>query len=107
VAPAEHDPWPWLTYFTGVLDRSYRRLEERVASSRSTGTKQDRVTDNIRRHAGATFRISDIRTALPGISDATIRIAMESLRAQGVITVDGTGRSATLHRTGPSAVSPR
>jgi len=41
----EHDPWPWLDYFTQILDRAYDRLERRVHSTRSTGTKQDRVRD--------------------------------------------------------------
>lgn len=94
----EHDPWPWLEYLTVILGRAYDSLERRVASSRSTGTKQDRVRDFVRNHAGYTFRIADIRTALPGISDPTIRLAMETLKAEGTIAVDGTGRSATWRK---------
>jgi Fic family protein len=94
----EHDPWPWLDFFTVLLDRAYDRLERGVSSTRSTGTKQDRVADFVRHHAGPTFRIADIRTALPGISDPTIRLTLEALKAQGLITVDGTGRSATWRR---------
>jgi Fic family protein len=95
---AEHDPWPWLEYFTAILDRAYRRLEGRVSSSRSTGTKQDRVRDFVLNHAGLTFRIADVRAALPGISDPTIRLVMEALRADGVILLDGLGRSAVWRR---------
>jgi hypothetical protein len=54
--------------------------------------------------AGATtetFRIADIRAALPGISDPTIRLTLETLKTQGLITVDGTGRSATWRRLRP------
>jgi DNA-binding HxlR family transcriptional regulator len=35
--------------------------------------------------APATFRISGIRTALPGISDGTIRNALDDLRRDGLI----------------------
>jgi Fic family protein len=97
---AEHDPWPWLAYFTAILDRAYRLLAERVDSSRLTGTKQDRVRDLVLNHAGPTFRIADVRAALPGISDQTIRLALEALRAGDVITLDGLGRSAVWRRLG-------
>jgi Fic family protein len=99
---AEHDPWPWLEYFTTILERACDRLEQQVASSRSTGTKQDRVADYVRHHTGPIFRIADIRAALPGISDPTIRLALETLKTQGVIAVDGTGRSATWRKLRPS-----
>jgi hypothetical protein len=52
----------------------------------------------VKDHAGLTFRIADIRAALPGISDPTIRLSMESLKTQGLIVVDGTGRSASWRR---------
>jgi Fic family protein len=95
---AEHDPWPWLDFVTVLLDRAYDRLERGVASTRSTGTKQDRVTEWVRHHAGPTFRIAEVRAALPGISDPTIRLALDALKAADVVAVDGTGRSATWRR---------
>ena len=95
---AEHDPWHWLDFFTVLLDRAYDRLECGVASTRSTGTKQDRVAEWVRHHAEPTFRIADVRAALPGISDPTIRLALDALKTGGVIAVDGTGRSATWRR---------
>jgi Fic family protein len=103
---AEHDPWPWLAYFTAVLDRAYRRLAERVDSSRSAGTKQDRVRDFVLNHAGATFRIADVRAVLPGVSDQTIRLVLEALRADGAIVLDGLGRSAVWRRLGEPAGLP-
>jgi Fe2+ or Zn2+ uptake regulation protein len=42
--------------------------------------------------------MADIRAALPGVSDATIRNALDVLRAEGVVNVDGTGRNATWNR---------
>jgi Fe2+ or Zn2+ uptake regulation protein len=56
------------------------------------------VAEWVRRHAGPTFRIADVRAALPGISDPTIRLALDALKTEGVIAVDGTGRSATWRR---------
>jgi Fic family protein len=94
----QHDPWPWLGFFTLMLDRAYERLERGVSGSRSAGTKQSRVADYVKNHAGPTFRIADIRAALPGISDPTIRLSLESLKTQGLIVVDGTGRSASWRR---------
>lgn len=93
-----HDPWPWLDFFTLLLDRAYDRLERGVSGAGPIGTKQDRVADFVRHHAGPTFRIADIRTALPGISDPTIRLALETLKGQGLIAVDGAGRSATWRK---------
>jgi hypothetical protein len=42
--------------------------------------------------------MSDIREALPGISDQTIRLVLAELKATGSIVVDGVGRSATWQR---------
>ncbi|WP_295700084.1 hypothetical protein [Lapillicoccus sp.] len=57
-----------------LADAGYRvstdvSLESRSSSDRSTGTKQDRVRDDVVNHAPDTFRISDIRLSLPEISD--------------------------------------
>lgn len=94
-----HDPWPWLAYFVGVLASGYRRFEQRAASSRASGTKQDRVREYVVSHASPVFRIADVRTALPGVSDPTIRLALERLRAEGVVAPQGRGRSATWVRS--------
>jgi hypothetical protein len=66
------------------------------------------VAEWVRHHAGPTFRIADVRAALPGISDPTIRLALDALRTGGVVAVDGTGRSATWRRlpTAGPAVPP-
>ena len=93
------DPWPWLGYFTGVIADAYAVFADRAAAARTPGTKQQRVREHILRHALATFRLADIRTAAPGISDQTIRLVLEQLRKEGKVRVDGTGRSATWTRT--------
>lgn len=93
-----HDPWPWLTYFVSTLMTAYVTFESRASSDRSTGTKQDRVRDYVVNHASDIFRISDIRVALPGISDPTIRLALEVLKREGQIAAEGTGRSAVWRK---------
>ncbi|MGI8537240.1 MAG: Fic family protein [Mycobacteriales bacterium] len=48
----------------------YVSLEQRAASTRAVGSKRDRVKDHVLRHAPVQFRISDLRSALPGSATA-------------------------------------
>ncbi len=93
-----HDPWPWLAYFTGVIADAYAVFAERAAAAKSPGTKQQRIRDHILRHAPGRFRLADIRSAVPGVSDQTIRIVLDQLKQEGQIQSDGTGRAATWSR---------
>jgi Fic family protein len=93
-----HDPWPWARYLVDRLAAAYSRFEERIAAGTSGGTKQDRVRDFVLLQAPASFAIGDIRRALPGVSDNTIRIVLGELKEAGRIANDGTGRSATWRR---------
>jgi Fic family protein len=95
---ARHDVWPWARYLLDRLDDAYTRFETRVAASASGGTKQDRVRDFILLHAPTTFAIADIRRAVPGVSDNTIRLVLAALEVDARIANDGTGRGATWHR---------
>lgn len=94
-----HDIWPWVRYLIGRLDQAYVRFGDRVAAGTSGGTKQDRVRDFVLLHGPVTFTIGDIRRALPGVSDNTIRIVLAEQKQAGRIDVDGTGRAATWRRT--------
>jgi len=49
-------------------------------------------------HASRRFSIGDIRRAVPGVSDQTIRLVLTELKAAGRVTVDGTGRAAMWSR---------
>jgi hypothetical protein len=49
--------------------------------------------------AAPVFRIADVRAALPGVSDPTIRLALEQLRGDGLVAPQGRGRSATWVRS--------
>ncbi len=92
------DPWPWLGYFTSVIAGAYAVFTDCAAAAQTPGTKQQRVREHILRRAPATFRLADIRTAMPGVSDQTIRLVLEQLRNEGKVRADGTGRSATWTR---------
>jgi Fic family protein len=99
------DPWPWLGYFANMIADAYTVFADRAASAKTPGTKQQRIREHILRYAPATFRLADIRTAVPGVSDQTIRIALEQLKNEGMVQADGTGRAATwtrLANTSPS-----
>jgi Fic family protein len=96
---AQHDLWPWARYLIARLDSAYDQFESRIAASRSGSTKQERVRNFVLLHAPATFAIADIRRALPGVSDHTIRLVLSMLREESRITNDGVGRSALWHRT--------
>ncbi|HEY2313867.1 MAG TPA: Fic family protein [Streptosporangiaceae bacterium] len=93
------DPWPWLGYLTGVIARAYATFADRAAAAKSPGTKQHRIREHILRHAAVTFRVAEVRTAVPGVSDQTIRLVLEQLKNEGMVRADGTGRAATWTRT--------
>jgi len=95
-----NDPWPWLTYFIDTIATAYATFESRAASDRTHGTKQERVRDYVLHHAGPIFRIADIRAALPGVSDQTIRLALDSLKTERLITPESVGRGAVWRRLG-------
>jgi Fic family protein len=92
------DPWPWLGYFTRVIAGAYAVFADRAAAAQTPGTKQQRIREHILRRAPATFRLADIRTAVPGVSDQTIRLVLEQLKHEGKVRANGTGRSATWTR---------
>jgi Fic family protein len=92
------DPWPWLAYFVDILAGVYQTFTDRAASGRSDGSKQERVRDYVLNHAPDIFRVSDVRLALPGVSDQTIRMVLDRLRKEGAILPEGVGRAATWRR---------
>ena len=86
-----------------VLVGAYADFEARVATRRNLtgGSKQDQVRRYILDHAPAVFRLRDVRSALPGISDPTIKRVLADLRRDGAIElVDGqaSGRLAAWRR---------
>lgn len=98
----DHDPWPWLAYLAGVLADAYDAFEGHVAR-RDDGarTKQERVRRWVLEHAPATFTMADVRGALPGVSDPTLRLVLVELRDAGLIASSGAGRGARWTRRDP------
>jgi hypothetical protein len=95
----EHTIWPWVSYLATVLSGAYDDFEQRVAAaSENVGSKQDQARRYILEQAPAEFRRRDIERALPGISQATVRLVLNELRNAGRITVDGRGPSAGWRR---------
>ncbi|MGH2444890.1 MAG: Fic family protein [Candidatus Limnocylindria bacterium] len=85
-----HDVWPWTEYLVGILTDAYDDFELRVASLRNLAglSKQARVREYVLHQAPEVFRLRDIRAALPGISDPTIRIALNELRNEHRVAID-------------------
>lgn len=83
----EHDVWPWIGYLVDVLATAYEDFEGRVVARRNlaTGSKQDQVRRYILHHAPTVFRFRDVRSALPGIGDPTIKRVLADLRREGAI----------------------
>lgn len=93
---AEHTVWPWTEYLVTALAATYDRLEDRVAAQRGArgASKQDRVRTFILEQASSRFTIGDVRRAVPGTSDQTIRLVLNDMKASGRIRPEGTGRGA-------------
>lgn len=87
-----HDVWPWIEYLVSTLGAAYDDFEARVAARRNLGalSKQGRVREYVLHHAAEVFRLRDVRAALPGVSDPTIRLVLGELRSEGLIRVDET-----------------
>lgn len=96
---AEHTIWPWITYFCAILASAYGDFEKQVAAARSqSGNKRERVREHVLEHAPGEFRRRDVERALPGISDATVRLVLAELREEGKIEAQGAGRGARWRR---------
>ncbi|MGH3546162.1 MAG: Fic family protein [Mycobacteriales bacterium] len=94
------DPWPWLTYFVSIVAAAYETFARTATSERIAETKQERVRKYILEHAPPVFRLATVRTALPGVSDQTIRLALERLKAEQAVAPEGAGRGAIWRKLG-------
>ncbi len=96
----EHDIWPWTQYLARILAQSYEDFERRIAAGRGSeaGTKQDRIRHWVLNEAPTEFRIRDVRRAVQGTSDPTIRIVLGEMRDEALIKSSGVGRGASWRR---------
>jgi Fic family protein len=97
---AKHSIWPWAQYLVSVLAECYEDFEKRVAAARGSESmsKTDRIRHWVVESAPQEFRLADVRKAVPGVSDPTIRLALRSLRDEGKLTPRGAGRGATWRK---------
>lgn len=90
----DHDPMPWMTYFWGVLLRSYREFEERVGVvAAGGGNKEDLVRAAVGRRIRP-FAISELEADCPAVSRDWIRLILRRMKDEGKVTVTGKGRGA-------------
>lgn len=101
----EHSIWPWTEYLVRILAESYEDFESRVAAGRGAeaGTKQERIRQWALHEAPTEFRLRDVRRAVPGVSDPTIRLALRALRKEGLLQSESVGRGAKWRRLGSAA----
>ncbi|MGH2961647.1 MAG: Fic family protein [Solirubrobacterales bacterium] len=104
---AEHRIWPWAEYLLNVLSDGYDSFEARVAGATSAAgkTKQDRARDQILNAGPNRFRFRDLKRALPGISEHTLRLVLRQLKSEGLVRSEGRGAGAEWVRTGAAEES--
>jgi len=94
-----HDLEPWTRYFLGVVLAAYRRLEERAGVLvAARGAKAEMVKDFIRSSLSDTFRVQDLRQAVPSASDVYIRELLRKLKSEGALAQVGKGQNASWKR---------
>ncbi|MGH9155490.1 MAG: Fic family protein [Acidimicrobiales bacterium] len=95
---ASHDVWPWFGYLAERLAEAYEVFERNAGAAMPAGSKQARVRAVVASRLEPTFSFDEIRAALPGVSDATIRITLQRLRDEGAVEALGQGRGARWRR---------
>lgn len=93
-----HDVWPWCEYLAERIAQAYEVFEDRAGAIMPVGSKQARVRSVVASLLEPTFSFDEIRAALPGVSDATIRLTLQRLREEGAVEALGQGRSARWRR---------
>lgn len=99
----EHDPFPWLRYWWGVLLKSYEELEDRLALiGTGKGSKSQQVRAAIERRT-VPFAISELMRDCPGVSKEMVRHVLRQMRDEGLLVVEGRGRGAKWRKIGGGA----
>jgi Fic family protein len=89
----EHDIWPWLNYFLGILNGAYTEFETRAGQLMSgRGSKAMRIKLYVRSNASDVFTFDELQRALPDISADHIRSELRKLRDAGAVESPGRGR---------------
>jgi Fic family protein len=89
----DHDIWPWLNYFLGILNGAYTEFETRAGELMGgRGSKAMRIKLYVRSSTSDVFTFDEIQQALPDISADHIRSELRKLRDSGVVESPGRGR---------------
>lgn len=89
----EHDLWPWLNYFLGILNAAYGEFEARAGEMTSgRGSKAMRIRRFVQSRAPDVFTFEDVQRALPDVSADHIRTELRKLRDAGTVESPGRGR---------------
>lgn len=94
----EHDIWPWLEYFLGIVAAAYREFESRVGVVAGRGSKREAIRQFIRQSIADEFTVADVRRAAPAASQSYISKTLASMRDEGLIEPVGAGKSARWRR---------
>ncbi len=89
----EHDIWPWLNYFLGILNAAYKTFEARAGElTAGRGSKAMRIRQFVEAHASDVFTLDELRRALPDVSADHIRAELRRMRDAGEVQSPGRGR---------------
>lgn len=88
----EHDIWPWLNYFLGILNAAYQEFESRAGTvATGRGSKKERIHQCIRSRVSDRFTFQDLERALPDVSSVYIRKELRKLRDSEIVRSPGPG----------------
>jgi len=89
----QHDIWPWLNYFLGIILAAYKEFEARAGDLMSgRGSKTLRIKQYVRSRTSEVFTFDEVHQALPDISSDHIRAVLRKLRDEGAVESPGRGR---------------
>jgi Fic family protein len=89
----DHDIFPWIKYFHGMLLAAYKEFESRVGIFKRKRRKTDQIIAQIDRFI-APFSISDLERTCPNVTRDMIRKVLRDLRDKGKIKSTSIGRRA-------------
>lgn len=94
-----HDLLPWVRYLLRIVEDGYADFEQLVAAGTKLegATKREQARNYVVDQAPRRFRFAQIVDALPDVSQATVRAALDDLRDEGRLTVSR-GRNAMWER---------
>lgn len=96
----QHDLFPWLNYFLGVLRHAYRGFEERAGQIKTPrGAKTALIQAGIDAFPGD-FTLWDLERACPGVSRDMVRRVLRDLQKSGKVLCLGRGPGAPWRRKG-------